>query len=214
MIIYDYFRSSASFRLRIAMNLKGLAPEIRNVHLANGEQREAAYRSVNPQGFVPFLVDGDFTLAQSLAIIEYLDEKFPSPALLPSDIEDRARARQYAQMVACDIHPLNNTRVLGYLTQTLKQDEAVRTRWVCGWIHEGFSAIEAMLAARPAMTPFCVGDAPTVADICLIPQVVNAQRFSCALDAFPLIRAIFDRAMALPAFADAHPARQPGAQSA
>ncbi|MCE2989759.1 MAG: maleylacetoacetate isomerase [Burkholderiales bacterium] len=211
MIIYDYFRSSASFRLRIALNLKQLTAERRGVHLVRGEQKQAAYREVNPQGLVPFLVDGDLGLSQSLAIIEYLEEKYPTPPLLPADIESRAFARQIAQLIACDIHPLNNTRVLAYLSDPLKLDESARTRWYCGWIHEGFAALEAMLKRRAVQSPFCVGDFPTIADICLVPQVTNAQRFSCALDPFPMIMAIYDRAMQLPAFADAHPSRQPDA---
>jgi maleylpyruvate isomerase len=211
MIVYDYFRSSASFRLRIALNLKGLHAELRNVHLARGEQREAAFRDVNPQGFVPYLVDDDVALGQSLAIIEYLDERYPTSPLLPHDRIGRAQARQIALMVAADIHPLNNSRVLSYLDKTLKLDEAARTRWVCGWIQDGFAAIEALLQRRPQQTRFCVGDFPTIADICLIPQVTNAERFSCAMDAFPHIRGIYDQAMSMPAFADAHPAKQPGA---
>lgn len=211
MIIYDYFRSSASFRLRIALNLKDLSAERRSVHLVRGEQKQSAYRDINPQGLVPFLVDGDIGLSQSLAIIEYLEEKYPTPPLLPADIESRAFARQIAQLIACDIHPLNNTRVLAYLGDTLKADESARTRWYCGWIHEGFTALETMLQRRPVQSPFCIGDFPTIADVCLIPQVTNAQRFACALDAFPTITAIYDHAMKLPAFADAHPSRQPDA---
>jgi maleylacetoacetate isomerase len=211
VIVYDYFRSSAAYRLRIALNLKGLTPERRSIHLAKGEQREAAYRAINPQGFVPYLVETDFSLAQSLAIIEYLDETHPTPPLLPTHPRERARAREIALMIACDIHPLNNTRILGYLGDTLKADEAARTRWICHWIHDGFTAIESLLAARTAESRFCVGDLPTIADIYLIPQVTNAHRFACAMDAFPRILAIYTHAMTLPAFDLAQPSKQPDA---
>ncbi len=212
MIVYDYFRSSASYRLRIALNLKGLQPERRFVHLVKGEQRGAEYKALNPQGFVPFLVEGDFSLSQSLAMIEYLDEKYPEPPLLPSNLEDRALARQIAQLIACDIHPLNNTRILSYLKNELQVDEAGRTKWYCRWIHEGFTALESLLVRRPRASTFCVGETPTVADICLVPQVTNANRYGCALDQFPIVMAIYQRAMALPAFSDAQPSKQPDAE--
>jgi maleylpyruvate isomerase len=213
MIVYDYFRSSASFRLRIALNLKNLSAEKRYVNLAKGEQKEAAHKAVNPQGFVPFLIDGDFALSQSLAIIEYLDEKHPAPPLLPVNIEDRARARQLAQIVACDIHPVNNSRILSYLTNDLNVSDAEKTRWICGWIYDGFRAIETLLATQKTSTAFCVGESPTIADICLIPQVFNAQRFACSMDAFPRINAIFANAMRLPAFDAAQPSKQADAIS-
>jgi maleylpyruvate isomerase len=211
MIIYDYFRSSAAYRVRIALNLKGLTPEHRSIHLGQGEQRETAYKAINPQGFVPYLVEDDFQLSQSLAIIEYLDEQYPQPPLLPTSLQARARARQIAQIVACDIHPLNNSRILGYLSNDLKVSDTVKTQWVCGWIHDGFSAIETLLAARAVQTKFCVGDTPSLADICLIPQVTNAHRFQCAMDKFPIIMGIYDNAMALPAFDLAQPMKQPDA---
>ncbi len=208
MIVYDYFRSSASYRLRIALNLKGLAPEFRSIHLGKGEQRSADYKAINPQGFVPYLIDGDFHLSQSLAIIEYLDDKYPDPPLMPKDVEQRALVRQIALLIACDIHPLNNSRILTYLTDDLKVSDAVKTQWYCGWIDEGFTALEKMLATRKVQSPFCIGDSPTLADICLIPQVTNANRFSCALDKFPLIMDIYHRAMTLPAFDRAQPTKQ------
>ena len=211
MIVYDYFRSSASYRLRIALNIKGLSPERRAIHLGKGEQKEAAFKAVNPQGFVPYLIDGDFALSQSLAIIEYLDEKYPTPPLLPHDLNGRARARQIAQIVAADIHPLNNSRILAYLTDDLKVSDAVKTKWICGWIADGFRAIETLLAQRPTQTTFCVGDTPTIADICLIPQVTNANRFHCALDQFPIITSIYHHAMTLPQFDLAQPSKQPDA---
>jgi maleylacetoacetate isomerase len=211
MIIYDYFRSSAAYRVRIALNLKGLTPERRSIHLGQGAQREAAYKAINPQGFVPYLVEDDFALSQSLAIIEYLDEKYPEPPLLPQSLVARARARQIAQIVACDIHPLNNSRILSYLSNDLNVTDAVKTQWVCGWIHDGFVAIESLLADRTTQTKFCVGDTPTLADICLIPQVTNANRFHCAMDKFPLIMTVYENAMALAAFDLAQPAKQPDA---
>jgi maleylacetoacetate isomerase len=212
MIVYDYFRSSASYRLRIALNLKGLKPERRFVHLAKGEQRAADYKALNPQGFVPLLIDDDFSLGQSMAMIEYLDEKYPTPPLMPADIESRAVARQIAQLIACDIHPLNNSRVLAYLSNDLKLSDATKAQWICKWIHDGFAALEAMLAKRTTQSKFCIGDTPTIADICLIPQVTNATRFSCSMDAFPAINAIYQHAMTLPAFHDAQPRLQPDAE--
>jgi len=209
MIVYEYFRSSAAFRLRIALNLKGLKPARRFIHLADGEQRKAEYRAVNPQALVPYFVEGEFTLAQSLAIIEYLDETHPDPALLPQDARQRAWVRSVAQMIACDIHPLNNLRVLQYLSDQLNVGDDAKTRWYCHWIIEGFAALEKMLAGRPGQSTFCLGETPTLADICLIPQVANAQRFKCALDAFPIITGIHQHAMTLPAFNDAQPSKQP-----
>lgn len=209
MILYEYFRSSAAFRVRIALNLKGLEAERRYVHLANGEQRRPEYRAVNPQGLVPYLVDGEFSTGQSLAIIEYLDERHPDPPLLPPTAEGRAMVRSMAQLVACDIHPLNNTRVLGYLADEFKLDDAARNRWYCHWIREGFAALEILLARRASQSAFCYGETPTLADICLIPQVANANRFKCALDAFPRIVGIYHHAMKLSAFNDAQPSRQP-----
>lgn len=209
MIVYEYFRSSAAYRLRIALNLKGLNPERQFIHLANGEQRKNEYLSINPQALVPYLVDGDFSLAQSLAIIEYLDETHPEPALLPADVKQRAWVRSVAQLIACDIHPLNNLRVLGYLTGELKISEEAKNRWYCHWIAEGFAALEKILDARKIQSPFCLGDTPTLADVCLIPQVANANRFKCALEAYPKIVAINAHAMKLPAFDRAQPANQP-----
>ena len=209
MIIYEYFRSSAAFRLRIALNLKGLNPARRYVHLANGEQRKAEYRAINPQALVPYLVDGDFALSQSLAIIEYLDETHPEPALLPEDARQRAWVRSVAQLIACDIHPLNNLRVLNYLSDELKLSDENKNRWYCHWILEGFAALEKMLDGRKVKGPFCLDETPTLADICLIPQVANANRFKCALEAFPAITGIYQHAMKLSAFNDAQPSKQP-----
>ena len=209
MIIYEYFRSSAAFRLRIALNLKGLSPERRFIHLANGEQRKPEYKAINPQGLVPYLVDGDFTLAQSLAIIEYLDETYPEPPLLPMDVRKRAWVRSVAQLIACDIHPVNNLRILNYLTDYLQVSDEAKNRWYCHWILEGFAALEKILEGRKVQSTFCLGETPTLADICLIPQVANANRFKCALDDFPRIVGIYQHAMKLSAFNDAQPSKQP-----
>ena len=211
MLVYDYFRSSAAYRVRIALNLKALTPERRSIHLLNGEQHTPAFRAINPQGFVPYLVDGDFTLSQSLAIIEYLDETYPDPPLLPADARGRAVARQIAQMIACDIHPVNNKRILDKLTSDFAATEAAKARWYCGWIHDGFVAIEALLAARGVAHPFCLGATPTLADICLIPQVANAFRYQCPLLDFPRIMAVYHHANTLTAFDAAKPAKQPDA---
>ena len=210
MIVYDYFRSSAAFRLRIALNLKGLVAERRYIHLANNAHRTAEYRAVNPQGLVPYMIDDDgFELSQSLAMIEYLDETHPTPPLMPTDPKRRAFARRIAQIVACDIHPVNNKRILDKLADDFQAGDSVKTRWYCGWIHEGFVAIEKILETRQTQSAFCVGETPTIADICLIPQVANANRFKCALDAFPRIVGIYQRAMKLSAFHDAQPSKQP-----
>jgi maleylpyruvate isomerase len=210
MILYDYFRSSAAFRVRIGLNVKGLTADLRSVHLLKGEQRDAAYLEVNRQGLVPTLVVGDRRLTQSLAILEYLEERHPLPPLLPQGAEDRAWVRAIALAIACDIHPLNNTRVLKYLKEALALDEAARNAWYAHWIREGFDAIEPALAERAAGA-FCLGDTPTLADVCLVPQVFNARRFDIPLDPWPRIRAITDACMALPAFDAAQPSRQPGA---
>ena len=212
MLLYDYYRSSAAYRLRIALNLKGLAPERRSVHLRKGEQRGAEYKSVNAQGLVPALVlDNGTTLTQSLAIIEYLDEEYPEPPLLPRDSEGRAFARAVALSIACDIHPLNNTRVIAYLEKPLGLDQATRDEWYRHWITEGFTALESQLSRR-SRGNFAVGDAPTVADICIVPQVANANRFKVPIEAYPRIREINDNCLKVKAFADARPEVQPDAE--
>jgi maleylacetoacetate isomerase len=210
MILYDYFRSSAAFRVRIALNFKGLAPERRFVHLRKGEQRAPGYLELNPQGFVPTLVIGETRIAQSLAIIEYLEEKHPLPPLLPRDPAERAHARAFALAIACDIHPLNNLRVLKYLGKALALDEPRRDEWYRHWVNEGFSALESQLAARSGT--YCCGDAPTLADVCLVPQVFNAERVAVDFAPYPRLRAVHEACMKLPAFADAQPARQPDAE--
>ena len=210
MLLYDYFRSSAAFRVRIALNLKGLKAERRYIHLRRGEQRAPEYLQVNPYGLVPLLVVGERRIAQSLAIIEYLDEKHPLPPLLPVGAEDRAWVRSVALAIACDIHPLDNTRVLQYLERELHVDQAGRDEWYRHWIREGFRAIDTQLSERSG--PYCAGHTPTIADLYLVPQVFNARRLDVDLAPYPRIRATFDACMQLPAFADAQPSRQPDAE--
>jgi maleylacetoacetate isomerase len=215
LVLYTYFRSSAAYRVRIALNLKGLDYEPRFVHLLKegGEQRRAEYQKLNPQGLVPTLIDEGATLTQSLAIIEYLEEAYPKPPLLPRRARDRAYVRALAQIVACDIHPLNNLRVLNYLKGGLVQGQEACRRWIQHWIHEGFSAFERHLESSAATGRYCFGDTPTLADICLVPQVYNARRFECDLSAFPTIQAIDENCMDLPAFQRAAPEHQPDAGS-
>lgn len=214
MIVHGYFRSSAAYRLRIALNLKGLAPDFVSVHLRKdgGQQKTPAFRALNPQGLVPMLTDGEFRLTQSMAIIEWLDETHPTPALLPSDVNERALVRAFAQVICCDIHPLQNLRVLDHLRSNFGADQAVLDSWCQRWITEGLGACEGLLAGRPD-SAFCFGDTPGLADICLMPQVFSAQRFGADLTAMPRLRAIADRCAAVPAFADAHPARQPDTEA-
>ena len=210
MRLYGYFRSSAAFRVRIALNLKGLAYEPRFVHLARGEHRQAEYGALNPQGLVPALEDGGKLLTQSLAIIEYLEEKHPSPPLLPKDLLGRARVRSLALLIACEIHPLNNLRALQYLVNELGHSEQERDRWYQHWIHDGMAKLEGDLAGNRGR--FCHGDTPTMADCCLVPQVFNAQRYKCDLSHAPTVMEIFDECMKLDAFQRAQPSRQPDAE--
>ena len=209
MILYDYFRSSAAFRVRIALNFKGLAPERRFIHLRKGEQRAQDYLQLNPQGLVPTLVVGKQNLTQSLAIIEYLEEAHPLPPLLPREAAQRARVRAFAMTIACDIHPINNLRVLKYL-QAMGIDEPRRDEWYRHWVREGFGALESQLGQRA--TTYCCGDNVTLADVCLVPQVFNAQRLDVDLAPYPRIRAVHEACMAVSAFADAQPSRQPDAE--
>jgi maleylacetoacetate isomerase len=212
MILYDYFRSSAAYRVRIALNLKGLRAEHRFVHLRKGDQRADAYREVNPQMLVPTLdIGGGARLTQSLAIIEYREEKYPQPPLLPPGAEDRASVRAVALAIACDIHPIDNLRVLQYLERELGVDEAKRNDWYRYWIERGFEAIERLLAGR-SPGRFCFGDSPTLADVCLVPQVANSQRLKMPLDRYPRIQAINEACLAVPAFDAARPENQPDAE--
>ena len=213
MILYDYFRSSAAYRVRIALGLKGLTVERRrSIHLRKGEQRGADYLALNPHGLVPLLVVGDKRLTQSLAIIEYLDEKHPQPPLLPPGPEDRAWVRSIALAIACDIHPLNNLRVLKYLAKPLDIEEPARDEWYRHWVREGFGALERQLADGPSGR-FCFGESPSLADVCLVPQVANANRLAVDLAPYPRIRAINEACLALPAFDAARPENHPDRES-
>ena len=207
---HGYFRSSSAYRCRIAFNLKGIGYDFTSVHLrrGGGEQKTPEYRALNPQALVPTLEEGAFTLTQSLAIIEWLDETQPGPKLLPEDANLRAEVRAFAQVIACDVHPLQNLRVLDYLKGTFGADQAALDAWCGRWITDGLAACEALLAKRPATT-YCFGETPTLADICLIPQVFSASRFGVSLEAMPRVRAVAAACEALPAFAAAAPKNQP-----
>jgi len=209
MKLYNYFRSSASFRVRIALELKGLGYEYVPVHLVKGEHRQAAYTAVSPTGLVPTLAtDEGALLGQSMAIIEYLEEAHPQPALLPGDALDRARVRALAQLIACEIHPLNNLRVLKYLVHDLKVEEEAKNTWYRHWVRKGLELFEAELDRLPA-SPYCYGNTPTLADCCLVPQIFNGQRFNVDFSGLPRTMAAFDACMALPAFQRAQPSNCP-----
>ena len=212
MRLYDYWRSSAAYRVRLALNFKGLAYEQVAVDLRKGAQREPAFLKINPQGLVPVLEDDGAVLTQSLPILNYLDERYPEPALLPKDLPGRCRSRAIAVAIACEMHPLNNTRTLNYLERELGLDEAARMAWYRHWIAEGFGPLETMI--RASAGEFCVGDAPSLADVCLVPQVYNARRYDCDLGAYPTIRRIDDRCRRIEAFARAAPEQQPDAPRA
>jgi maleylacetoacetate isomerase len=214
MKLYTYFRSSAAFRVRAALNLKGVAYEPVPVHLLKdgGQQRQAEYAALNPEQLVPCLQDGDATLTQSLAIIEYLDEVHPTMPLLPRDALGRARVRSLALMVACDIHPIDNLRVLRYLANELHVGEDAKNEWYRHWIREGFHALETRLARDADTGRFCHGDTPTMADCVLVPQVFNARRLEVDLAPYPTIVRIHEACMELPAFQAAQPSQQPDAE--
>jgi maleylacetoacetate isomerase len=213
LVLYSYWRSSAAFRVRIALNLKGLRYETRAVHLVRdgGEQHSAAYAALNPLELVPTLVDGERVLPQSLAILEYLDETHPQPPLLPSDPAGRARVRALAQAVACDIHPIGNLRVLQQLGAQFGADDEQKALWMRHWIATGLHAIETMLANSKDTGRYCHGDMPSMADVCLVPQVYNARRWKVPLGDYPTILRIDAQCAALPAFHDAMPEQQPDA---
>jgi maleylacetoacetate isomerase len=213
MKLYTYWRSSAAWRVRIALNLKRLDWQAVPVHLLRngGQQRAPAYLQLNPQGLVPVLEADGLVLSQSLAIIEYLEETRPAPALLPADAAGRARVRSLAQLVACDIHPLNNLRVLQYLQQQGGFDETQRDRWVRHWVDTGLRVLERRLAGEPATGRYCHGDAPGMADCCLVPQLYNARRFGCKLEELPTLLRIEAACGELEAFRAAVPDRQPDA---
>jgi maleylpyruvate isomerase len=210
--LYTYFRSSAAFRVRIALNLKGLAYEPKFVHLPKGEHRDANYARLNRQALLPTLDDGGALLNQSLAIIEYLEETRPTPALLPKDPAGRARVRSLALLVACEIHPLNNLRTLQHLKRALGQDEEQIKAWYRHWIADGLAKLEAELAQTKGTGLYCHGDAPTVADCCLVPQIFNAKRYDSDLTPYPTVMRVFDACMKLDAFDRAQPSKQPDAE--
>ena len=211
MQLYSFFRSGTSHRLRIALNLKGLATEYVAVDLRTEAHQSAEYKALNPQGLVPTLVKDGKVMTQSPAIIEWLEETHPTPALLPTTPDDRAHVRALAAMVACDIHPINNRRILEYLRHTLKTDEAAINTWCGHWITQGFDAYEALLAADPKRAGFSFGDRPGLADVYLVPQVESARRFKLDMARWPLITAVDAACMALDAFQKAAPALQPDA---
>jgi maleylacetoacetate isomerase len=214
MKLYSFFRSSASYRVRIALNLKGLSYEQAPIHLrrGGGEQLSAAYKAINPQALVPALEDNGRILTQSLAIIEYLDEKHPTPPLLPENAADKALVRSLAMVVACEVHPIQNLRVLNYVKKEYNQTDEQVNRWAQHWIDLGLSALEQMIGAGAQRGNFCFGDKPTLADICLVPQLGNARRYGCELSKYPAILEIEKNCMALAAFTNAAPEKQPDAE--
>jgi maleylpyruvate isomerase len=214
MKLYSYFRSSASYRVRIALNLKNLPYDYVPIHLlrSGGEQLAPEYRKLSPDALVPTLVDGDAVIQQSIAIIEYLEETHPNPPLLPRAPLDRAYVRALALQIACEIHPLNNLRVLKYLKHELKVDEEPKNAWYRHWIESGFGTFEGRIANDSRTGKFCFGDTPTLADLCLVPQVFNAQRFNVDTQRYPTIQRLYDHAMQVDAFARAAPEQQPDAE--
>ena len=209
MQLYNYFRSSASYRVRIALALKGLDYDYMPVHLVKREHLDDSYTALSASRLVPTLQDGDAVLSQSLAIIEYLDETHPQPPLLPADARGRARVRAIALDIACEIHPLNNLRVLRYLTHDLKLSEDDKDRWYRHWVESGLESVERQLAAQPAR--YCHGDTPTLADLTLVPQIFNAQRFHCRTDHVPQVMRVFETCMQLDAFSQTQPSACPDA---
>lgn len=208
-VLYGYWRSSAAYRVRIALNLKGLPYETRHVSLIDGAQRSAEFLDINAQGLVPVWIDNNVHITQSLAILEFLEEAYPEISLLPDSLLDRARVRQIALAIACDIHPLCNLRVLGYLKNSLSVDEEAKLQWYRHWVSEGLSALEPIV--KESAGEYCIGDAPSIADCCLIPQLYNAERFGVPSDNWPTLKRIADRCNRLPAFVEAHPDNnQPG----
>jgi len=213
LLLYDYWRSTAAYRVRIALQLKGLAYEQRSVHLVRdgGEQRQPVYAALNPQQLVPTLVHGESVLTQSLAIIEYLDETWPQPALLPVEPLRRAQVRTLAQVIACDLHPLNNLRVLQYLSDELAVSDTAKSTWYAHWMTQGLRTVEALLTRYGRAAAFCDGEQPGLADCCLAAQIYNARRFQCEWTCYPLIRQIIASCDAHPAFQRAAPEQQPDA---
>lgn len=209
LTLYDYFRSTASYRVRIALNFKGLAYKQEEVHLVKdgGKQHLPNYKEINPQALVPSFIDQDldFPLTQSLTIIEYLDEKYPSPTLYPKKITEKYRAKQLAMIICCDVHPLNNLRVLSFLKKEHQFNESMIERWYHHWLRKGFDALESLLQESERVNSVCVGDKISIADLCLIPQVYNANRFNFDLSSYPLVREINEHCMNLEPFIQAAP---------
>lgn len=214
MKLYTFFRSSASYRVRIALNLKSIPYEQAAIHLrrGGGEQFSSAYKAINPQALVPALEDNGRIFTQSLAIIEYLEETHPNPPLLPTDAADKALVRSMAMVIACEVHPIQNLRVLNYVKKEYGQTDERVNRWAQHWIDLGLTALERMVLAQPKRGQFCFGGTPTLADICLIPQLGNARRYGCDVSKYPTIMTIEKNCMELPAFADAAPEKQPDAE--
>ena len=210
MKLYTFFRSSASYRVRIALNLKGIGYETVPIHLrrGGGEQLGAAYKAINPQALVPTLDDNGTILTQSLAIIEYLEEKFPTPPILPEDPAQKATVRSMGLIVACEVHPIQNLRVLNYVKATYNQSDEQVNKWAQHWIDLGLTALEQTIVAQAKRGSFCFGDTPTLADICLVPQLGNERRYGCELAKYPTILAIENNCLAVKAFADAAPEKQ------
>jgi maleylpyruvate isomerase len=212
MKLYDYWRSSAAYRVRIALNLKGLQYDAVPVNLVKNEQAAPAFTAQNPQGLVPLLVNDKGAFSQSLAIIEYLNELHLAPPLLPSDLEARAHARAIAYAIACELHPVNNLRIRNYLSSPLHLTDTQKSAWITHWLKDGFSALETMVKQVGSTRKFCIGGAPTLADICLIPQLYTARRFMTDFSAYPTLVAIDAHCRTLPAFINAQPENQPDAE--
>ncbi len=211
--LYGYWRSTAAYRVRLALNIKQVSYSQQSVHLVKdgGEQYQPEYQSLNPQGLVPTLVDDGIVIGQSLAILEYIEEKYSQYPLLPSNVAERAMARQLSQIIACDLHPLNNLRVLQYLSNQLKVNDAEKSQWYHHWLAQGFSAFERLVAKWDSNGPYCLGGELSMADVCLIPQIYNADRFDFSMDAYPRLQEINQNCLKLARFQDAIPENQPDA---